>query len=90
MGQIYFAPYNLTSGQTFIDDWYITCYNLIFTALPLCVSALTDIDVKEEDDEEVKKNLPLLYKESRDIKRLFTGKAFLLNMLKGGTYGIFL
>jgi magnesium-transporting ATPase (P-type) len=27
------------------DDWYITCYNLIFTALPLLFRAVYDIDV---------------------------------------------
>ena len=30
MSQFYFAFLCLGSGQTFIDDWYITCYNLIF------------------------------------------------------------
>jgi hypothetical protein len=55
-----------------MDDWYITCYNLIFTAFPLCITSLTDIDVKEEDSEECKKLMPLLYKESRDSKKAFT------------------
>ena len=55
-----------------MDDWYITCYNLLFTAFPLCVCSLTDIDIKEEDSEECKKKMPLLYKESRDSKRYFT------------------
>ena len=72
MTQFFFAFFNLSSGQTLMDDWYITCYNLIFTAFPLCVSALTDIDIKEEDSEECKKCMPLLYKESRDTRRIFT------------------
>ena len=33
LNQFYFAFFSLSSGQTFFDDWYITCYNLIFTAL---------------------------------------------------------
>ena len=37
MSQFYFSFLCLGSGQTIVDDWYITCYNLIFTALPLCV-----------------------------------------------------
>ena len=72
MTQFFFAFHNLSSGQTLMDDWYITCYNLVFTAFPLCVCSLTDIDVKEEDSEECKKSMPLLYKESRDSRKYFT------------------
>ena len=82
MTQFFFAFYNLSSGQTLMDDWYITCYNLIFTAFPLCVCSLTDIDIKEEDSEECKKCMPLLYKESRDTNRLFTFKRFIFVALK--------
>ena len=82
MTQFFFAFFNLSSGQTLMDDWYITCYNLIFTAFPLCVCALTDIDIKEEDSEESKKCMPLLYKESRDTKRIFTLTRFNLVVTK--------
>ena len=82
MTQFFFAFYNLSSGQTLMDDWYITCYNLIFTAFPLCVCSLTDIDIKEEDSEECKKCMPLLYKESRDSKRIFTLSLFILVVCK--------
>ena len=77
MTQFFFAFYNLSSGQTLMDDWYITCYNLIFTAFPLCICSLTDIDIKEEDSDECKKCMPLLYKESRDANKLFTFKRFI-------------
>ena len=82
MTQFFFAFYNLSSGQTLMDDWYITCYNLIFTAFPLCVTSLTDIDVKEEDSEECKESMPLLYKESRDGKKYFTLFRFIITVLK--------
>ena len=83
MVQFYFAFLCLGSGQTFIDDWYITCYNLVFTALPLCVSALTDSDININENIIVKGNLPLLYKESRDTYKIFTFKEFLWSITKG-------
>ena len=83
MIQFYFAFLCLGSGQTFIDDWYITCYNLIFTALPLCISALTDSDIDLNEKKIIKANLPLLYKESRDTYKIFTFKEFLRSITKG-------
>ena len=83
ISQFFFSPISLSSGQTIIDDWYITCYNLIFTAIPLCVTSLTDFDVREEDGKEVIDNFPLLYKESRDDKKIFTGYSFLIVIIKG-------
>ena len=82
MTQFFFAFYNLSSGQTLMDDWYITCYNLVFTALPLCVCTLTDIDIKEEDSEECRKDMPLIYKENRDERRYFTLFRFLATMIR--------
>ena len=83
ISQLFFCPLSLSSGQTIIDDWYITCYNLVFTAVPLCISSLTDYDVKEEDGKQVSENLSLLYKESRDEKRVFSFVEFLIMMIKG-------
>ena len=83
IAQLYFGPFSLLSGQTIIDDWYITCYNLIFTAIPLCVVALTDIDIEEEDMNLNGKEMPLLYKESRDNKIVFSRRTFFLTTIKG-------
>lgn len=33
------------SGQTIFDDWYITFYNMLFTALPLVIRAIFDQDL---------------------------------------------
>jgi magnesium-transporting ATPase (P-type) len=82
MCQLYFAFNCLASGQTFIDDWYITCYNLIFTALPLCVSALSDSDLDIKYGKE-KKNLALLYKENRDKYKIFSFPRFIFRLIKG-------
>ena len=83
MTQFYFTFFCLGSGQTFIDDWYIACYNLIFTSIPLGISALTDTDVDLNDPKIVKKNLALLYKENRDEYRIFTFTRFLWILAEG-------
>ena len=83
MAQLYFSFICLASGQTFIDDWYITCYNLIFTALPLCITAVTDSDIDLNDSKVTKKNLALLYKENRDTHKIFSFLGFLRTTSKG-------
>ena len=83
MMQFYYSFNCLSSGQTFVDDWYITCYNLIFTAFPLCVAALTDSDINLNGGKITKKNLALLYKENRDNYRIFSFKNFNITCFKG-------
>ena len=62
--QFYFAFYNIASGQSLIDDWYITLFNLLFTALPLGVQALSNFDILESDGEIAHELMPLMYYES--------------------------
>ena len=81
--QFYYSTRCLASGQTIIDDWYITCYNLIFTSIPLGVRALTDSDIDFNDKKNFKKNIALLYKENRDKNKTFTFKTLILDFLKG-------
>ena len=83
IAQLYFGPFSLLSGQTIMDDWYITCYNLIFTAIPLCVATLSDIDINEEEINLNGKEMPLLYKESRDNKIIFNRRNFFYTSIKG-------
>lgn len=78
----------LSSGQTIIDDWFITFYNLVFTALPLGVQACSDFDIKEEDGEVVREMMPFLYKESREDP-LFSFKSFFWSLFKGLCLGLF-
>ena len=88
--QFYFSFLCLSSGQTIIDDWYITSYNLIFTAFPLGVSAITDSDIDLNDEKESKKNFALLYKENRDSYRIFSFSQFIIKLLKGIIISIFI
>ena len=71
------------SGQTIIDDWFITFYNLVFTALPLVVQAITDFDLLESDNKLIYKFMPFLYKESREIYPVFNLFKFVFSLTKG-------
>ena len=83
----FFGFYNNFSGQTIIDDWFITLYNLLFTSLPLGVRAILDIDLRSTDGELVKEMQPYLYQESRD-RPIFTKTSFVLSLVKGIIHGI--
>jgi len=61
--QMLFAFWCGFSGQTFYDGWYISCYNLIFTSLPLLIKALFEHDVHHIKDRKLPLNriYPYLY-----------------------------
>ena len=80
--QFIYGFYTNFSGQTIIDDWYISFYNLIFTALPLGARALLDIDLRPEDGTIVKNLMPFLYGELKKYP-LFNKQIFSLYLLKG-------
>jgi phospholipid-translocating P-type ATPase (flippase) len=82
MSQFFFSFICLASGQTIIDDWYITCYNLVFTAFPLCVRAITDTDIDLNDKKNIKKNLAILYQENRDKYKIFSFKNLIWKLNK--------
>ena len=84
--QFIYAFFCMGSGQTIIDDWFITCFNLVFTALPLGVQAVTDFDVLETDSESVVKFMPFLYRENREIYPIFTIWKFGSNIFKGSIF----
>lgn len=48
--QLFFAFFCFYSGQTVYDDWYITLYNMVFTALPLMMKAVFERDLKKMPD----------------------------------------
>ena len=83
--QFLFGFYCNFTGQTIIDDWFISCYNLLFTSLPLGARALLDHDVKPSDGKIVYQMLPFLYSENRD-NPIFTLPKFILNLLKGAIH----
>jgi len=58
----FFAFYVGFSGLTFYEDFYISCYNIIFTNFPLMFKAMCDFDVNpERDGVEMLKYIPYLY-----------------------------
>ena len=79
--QFIFGFYCNFTGQTIIDDWYITLFNLLFTSLPLGARALLDHDVKREDGDIIYLMLPFLYLENRD-NPFFTMRKFFFNFIK--------
>ena len=80
--QFLFGFYCNFTGQTIIDDWFITSFNLLFTSLSLGARALLDHDLKPDDGEVVHKMLPFMYAENRD-NPIFTITHFLLTLFKG-------
>ena len=85
--QFVFGFYCNFTGQTIIDDWFITLFNLLFTSLPLGARALLDHDVKPEDGEIIKLMLPFLYLENRE-NPIFTVRNFFIGLLKGISHSL--
>jgi phospholipid-transporting ATPase len=85
--QFFFGFYCNFTGQTIIDDWFITLFNLLFTSLPLGVRALLDHDVKPDDSEIVYLMLPFLYLENRK-NPVFTITNFIIYLLKGTVHSL--
>ena len=83
----YYGFYTNFSGQTIIDDWFIALYNMVFTALPLGIYAVFEIDFSEHDSIIVEKLLPFVYTELRD-KPLLTIETFIINLLKAMLQGM--
>lgn len=87
MINFYFAFYNSFSGQTIIDDWFITLYNMIFTATPLISNAILSHDVKPEDGEIVNSLLPFLYQESKE-NPIFNFSSFMKEIYRAFIHGV--
>ena len=85
--QFLYGFYCNFTGQTIIDDWYISLYNLLFTSLPLGTKAILDIDICRDDGDIIYKMLPFIYKENRD-NPIFTIPNFALNLFKGLIFSV--
>ena len=70
------------SGQTIIEDWFISLFNLLFTSIPLAARGILDISIRPDEGIIVEILMPYLYKEQRE-KPIFNVKNFLLNLFKG-------
>lgn len=79
---LYFGFYNNFTGQTIIDDWFISLYNMIFTAFPLGARAVTDFDLHSNDGKAATLFQPFLYEENKR-NPVFTLKRFCLELLRG-------
>ena len=78
----YFGFYSNFTGQTILDDWFISCFNLLFTSLPLGWRALLDLDVSINDGKIINQMLPFLYAENKK-NPIFTIPKFFFNLLVG-------
>ena len=101
--QFFFAFLSVYSAQTVFDDWYITCYNMIFTAFPLIVRACFDQDVYYKkkvvqsegkikrvtivDRPALKKMYPLLYYPGQ-LNSLFNIKNFYKSVFQGALHAV--
>ena len=85
--QFVYGFYCNFTGQTIIDDWFITLFNLLFTSLPLGARALLDHDVKPSDGDIVSLMMPFLYAENRDNPQ-FTIRNFFLTLLRGTIHSL--
>lgn len=64
MIQVFFSVNNGFSGQTLYPEWFLTFFNMAFTAFPLVFKAITDLDVypiDEMDGGHLRKLIPHLY-----------------------------
>jgi len=101
--QFYFAFVNGFSAQTIYDNYYVTTYNLIFTAFPLGTKAVLekDIDYKVRLPSKESKKEKVLYKEDPKLKALFpnlyaenkqnltfTLPAFLISVFEGAVAAV--
>ena len=84
--QFWFCFYCAFSGQTVYDDWYITMYNMILTALPLMIKGLLEKDIRipsrvdfESNETEIncriRYEVPKLYSVGK-LNTIFTGWNF--------------
>jgi len=102
--QFFFAFLCGYSGMTIFDDYYVTGYNLVFTALPLSVKAILekDVDYKirlpkkkitkytaSSENLEIKSVFPKLYAEDKS-SLIFTYRSFAYCMVKAVVMAVIL
>eukprot|EP00826_Nyctotherus_ovalis_P004058 TRINITY_DN1083_c0_g3_i2.p1 TRINITY_DN1083_c0_g3~~TRINITY_DN1083_c0_g3_i2.p1 ORF type:complete len:518 (+),score=176.62 TRINITY_DN1083_c0_g3_i2:25-1554(+) len=86
MPQFFYAFFSFFSGQSFYDDWYIVCYNLVFTSIPLGLKALFEIDIHHIKDNLLPLNrvYPYLYYQGQG-NQIFNTKTMIFYLV----YGLF-
>lgn len=92
--QLFFIFLNAYSGLSLFDDWYMTFYNMSFTAAPLMAKAILEQDTHYGRFESrkgklvyreipvIRKLMPYLYRFGQN-DTIFNNKTFLLCILEG-------
>ena len=88
--QFLYAFYCGFSGKSVYDDWYITLYNMIFTALPLMSRALFEKDImvpkrgsiKNNKEQAIRNLVPFVYSLGRE-NQIFTPAKFVSWYING-------
>eukprot|EP00002_Diphylleia_rotans_P019307 TRINITY_DN3737_c0_g3_i1.p1 TRINITY_DN3737_c0_g3~~TRINITY_DN3737_c0_g3_i1.p1 ORF type:complete len:1106 (-),score=188.77 TRINITY_DN3737_c0_g3_i1:648-3965(-) len=83
LSNFWFAIYCGFSGQTFLDSFYISVYNVFYTSLPIMFLAVLDQDVSKD----MMKRHPQLYVERQKTYR-FNGQGFSLALFDGFIHSI--
>lgn len=96
--QFYFTFLNAWSGLSLFDDWYMTNYNMIFTALPLGFKAILDQDINFSrlgsingekviiEKWKIRELLPYFYRVGQK-DMIFNGKNFIYWIFQGVLHG---
>jgi phospholipid-transporting ATPase len=90
--QFLYCFFCASSGRTVHDDWYISFYNLFFTALPLLVRALHETDYKlprrgDAEKANIRRMFPSLYAVGQ-LDQIFTLSAFIWWIMKGFVHAV--
>ena len=82
----YYGFFNDFSGQTIIDDWLISMYNMVFTAFPLGARATLDHDIHPKDGKVAVIFQPFMYEESKKNPK-FNFTLFIKELFRGIVHG---
>ena len=77
----YYSFYQLASGQTIYEAWFLTLFNLILTAFPLGIRACAEWDIHPDiDGSLVNFFQPIMYKENLE-NPTFNMRSFVIELI---------
>jgi magnesium-transporting ATPase (P-type) len=89
MPHLFYTHWNLFSGQTIFEEWYIAGYNAVYTNITTLFRGTSDIIVHPDlDGEELVFELPKLYYIGQ-MKTIFNLKNFLIWSFLGAFQSVF-
>ena len=84
----YYSFYQLASGQTIYEAWFLTLFNLILTAFPLGIRACAEWDIHPDiDGSLVNFFQPIMYKENLE-NPTFNMRSFVIELIRGTAHSI--